>query len=266
MSRLAPTALSIALVAVISLAAHAEVWLVAVTVAVVQVLVAAAPPPADARGRSVRTPKVAATVAAATVATVVTVRPSVLVGAEGSVSGSSGGVASGTLAGILPAVAVGVMLALVSQMLRSDGRRDLVSSTGYAVTLTMFASLSVGWISAVQAVNGPEVVVIGAAAVAASLLTWTVPLDRWICGSLAITAGGAGGAAAAIVLDSSLTPVFGVTVGLAVGLFAVLGQVLGRAWAKARRHAAAGWGFPGALSVALTAPVVHVGGQLVTAF
>jgi hypothetical protein len=69
-----------------------------------------------------------------------------------------------------------------------------------------------------------------------------------------------------IGIDSTtLTWVFGVAIGSAAALFGVLGQVLGRAWSQGRTHAAAGWGFPGAMSLALAAPLVYVGGQLVGA-
>ncbi len=266
MSRLAPTAWSIALVAVLVLAAHVDVVLVAAVVLVVQAQIAAAPPPADARGRSVPTPKAVATVVAGLVATIFAVRPAWLMGAEGTRAGEIGVLASGTMSGLLLAVAAGVFLSLIAQMLRRDGRRDLVVSTGYAVTVTAFAALTIGWISAVNAVGGPGVVTVCAGATAAALLVWCLPIDRWICGCLAVTAGAAGGAVATLVLDGYLLPLFGIIVGFAVGLFAVLGQVLGRAWGEGRRHAAAGWGFPGALSVALAAPVVHLGGQLATAF
>ena len=79
-------------------------------------------------------------------------------------------------------------------------------------------------------------------------------------------AGAGGGAAVVIGIDSTtLTWVFGVAIGSAAALFGVLGQVLGRAWSRGRTHAAAGWGFPGAMSLALAAPLVYVGGQLVGA-
>lgn len=266
MSRLAPTAWSTVLVAVLVLAAHVEVLMVAAVVLVVQAQMAAAPPPADARGRAVPTPKAVATVVAGVVATVLTVRPQWLHGAEGTRAGEIGVLASGTVAGVLPAVAAGVFLSLLAQMLRREGRRDLVVSTGYAVAVTTFAALTVGWISAASAFGGREVVAVGASSMVVALLVWCLPIDRWICGCLAVSAGAAGGVAATLVLDGFLLPLFGVVIGMAVGLFAVLGQVLGRAWGEGRRHAASGWGFPGALSVALAAPVVHLGGQLASRF
>lgn len=266
-TRFEATVLSLALGGVLALTAHAHVLLVAATVVVVQLLVATAPAPADARGRTVSAPRFWAAALAGLVATVLTVRPSLVVGAEGTTAGRVGHIESGTLAAVLPAVAVGVVAALVSQMFRRDGRRDLVSSTGYAVALAMFAALSVGWISTAQGVGGDDAVTIAVVAIGAGLLVWTIPLDRWVCGGAAILAGGAAGAGAALLIDTYLTWFFGVVVGTGVALFAVLGQVLGRAWTQGRRHAtASSWGFPAALSLALAAPVVHVGGQIAGSF
>lgn len=266
-TRLASTALSLALVGVLVLAAHTDQLMVAAAVVVVQMLIATAPPPGNARGSTVNAPRFAAAATAGLVATVLTLEPRLLVGADGTEAGLVGRIDSGSLAGVLPAVAVGVVVALVSQMFRRDGRRDLVSSIGYAVALAVFAALTVGWLSAAQGAGGPQAVTICAAALGAALLTWTLPFDRWACGCAAIVIGAAAGAGAALLLDTYLTWVFGVAVGSGVGLFAVLGQVLGRAWTQNRRRAAsAGWGFPGALSLALAGPIVHVGGQLASAF
>jgi hypothetical protein len=264
-SRLRSTLLSLALAGVITLAAYTGTMLVAAAVLVVQVLVASAPSPADARGRAIRAPRFAAALAGGVVATGLTVAPDVLVGAEGSSSDAFGPVDSGMLAALMPAVVVAVFVALVSQMLRKDGRVELVASTGYAVSLGVFAALAIGWIGAAQSLGDGDVVAIGAAGLAAGLLVWLLPVNRWTCGSLAVLAGAAAGAGVALYVDSVMTWVFGVAVGSGTALFAVLGQVLGRAWAGGRSHADSGWGLPGAMSLALAAPIVYVGGQLIGA-
>ena len=262
---LGSTLLSLALVGVITLAAYTDPLFVVAVVVVVQLLVAFAPSPHDAQRRAISAPRFAAVASAGLVATILTVAPRVLEGADGTSSKAFGQTDNGVLSGIMPAVVVAVFVAMASQMLRKDGRTDLVSTTGYAVALGVFAALSVGWIGAAQSLGDAGVVAVGAAGVAGGLLVWAVPLDRWLCGSAAVVVGGAAGAAVTINVDSVMTVAFGLAVGSGAALFAILGQVLGRAWAQGRTHAAAGWGFPGAMSIALAAPIVFVGGQLIGA-
>jgi hypothetical protein len=263
--RLGSTLLSLALAGAITLAAYADPMFVGAAVLLVQVLIALAPSAVDPSGHSIPSPHFMAALTGGVVATAITLAPDLLNGAEGTSADVVGATDNGMLAGILPAIAVSVFVALIAQMLRSDGRPDLVPSTAYAVTLGTFAALSAGWIGAAQSLGAPEAVAVGAGGLAAGLLVWLVPIDRWTCASLAVLAGAGGGAAVTIGVDSTLTWVFGVAVGSAAALFGVLGQVLGRAWSRGRTHAAAGWGFPGAMSVALAAPLVYVGGQLVGA-
>ena len=264
MFRLRSSLLTVVLAGVLVLAAHADVWVVAAAVVVVQVLIASAPSLADVRGRSVPTPRFIPAMLGGLVATGLALYPRGLRGAEGTqdVWGLSD---SGMLAGIIPAVAVALFAALVTQMLRSDGRRELTTSTSYAVSLGVAAALASGWIGGAQSLGGSSVVAIGAAGVAAGVLVWALPFDRILMGSAAIVAGAAGGAVVAFTVDSVVTVIFGIAVGSAAALFAVLGQVFGRAWVSARSHASVGWGFPGAMSIALAAPIIYVGGQLVAA-
>ncbi|AXT86074.1 hypothetical protein C6I20_13350 [Aeromicrobium sp. A1-2] len=253
------------LVGMITLTAYTGPVFVAASVVLVQVLIALAPSAVDPSGRSIRSPHFIAALSAGSVATAIALFPGLLDGAAGSSPDVVGATDTGMLAGIMPAIAVGVFVSLVAQMLRTDGRADLVPSTAYAVTLGVFAALTTGWIGATQSLGGPEVVAVGGAGVAAGLVVWLIPMDRYVAASAAIVAGAAGGATVASTVDSPMTWVFGIAVGSAAALFAVLGQVLGRAWSRGRTHAAAGWGFPGAMSIALAAPLVYVGGQLIGA-
>ena len=270
MSRLGSAALSIALVAIIALASYADVLLIAAAVVVAQVLIASAPSLADGRGRSVPTPRFVPAMTGGLIATVLALYPQILQKDDGD-SDVLGFVDTGVIAGIVPAVAATVFVALVAQMLRRDGRRELTASTAYAVSLGVAAALASGWIGGSQSLGGEAVVVIGAAGLAAGLLVWTLPLhrvvsaDRIVAGSAAVLAGAAAGAVAALLVDSIVTWLFGIAVGSTVALFAVLGQVFGRAWVSGRTHASVGWAFPGAMSVALVGPVVYVSGQLVAA-
>lgn len=263
MSRILPSLFSTALAGLLVLAAAtSEVALVGAAVLVVQGLIAAAPSPPDDRGRAHGGPRFWPVLAAGVTATVLITYPSLLVGAEGMRAGREGIVSNGVVAGLVPAVAVAVLFSLVAQMLRRDGRRHLVVTTSHAVTLGVFAALAACWIAAARAASGAEVVVLGAVAVSAALLVWAIPIDRIFCASAALLAAGGAAAGAAYLLDGVATPLFGVVIGMSAAVFALLGQVMGRAWSAGRIHASQGWGFPGALAIALPAPVVHVCGQL----
>jgi len=261
-SRLQSSLLSIVLVALLAWAAHVDVWLVAAAVVLVQLLVGAAPRLADAKGRSISTPRMVPTLVAAAIATTLAMFPDAIGGAAGTADAFDA-TDTGSMAGTMPAIAVAVFVTAVTQMLRKDGRRELTAAAAYALTLSTVAALATGWIGAAQSLGSHVTVIIAAAGLAAGLLVWSLPGDQYIVGGLSIVAGGAAGAAVPFVVDTFVTAVFGVAVGAATALFAVLGQVLGRALISGRRHASAGWGFPAAMSVALAAPVVFVGGQLV---
>lgn len=265
MSNLPSTLLSLALAGLLTLTAFSDTWLVAAVVVVVQLLIALAPGPARGDGDTVDASRFAAAASAGAVATVLTMWPGILEGAEGTSPKVFGHADNGMLSAIMPAVVVAVFAALAAQMLRKDGRTDLVATTSYAVALGMFAALAVGWLGAVKSLGDAEVVAIGAAGIAAGLLVWLVPLDRWICGSAAVVAGAVAGAVVVLNVDTVMTWVLGVALGAATALLAILGQLLGRAWAEGETHPAARWGLPGALSIALAAPLVYIGGQLIGA-
>ncbi len=248
----------------IAAAVQADPVLVAATVLLVQAQIAVGPHPADARGRTVRAPKVAAIMTASLVATVLTLWPRSLVGADGTTAGDIAEVVPGSLVAIVPATAAGLVVALLSQMFRRDGRRELVVTAAHAATASLLAALTVGWITAARNPLGEESVVLGAVGVAVGVLLWSLPGDRYLVASIAMA-----GSAVACALVAQLwggfftfTWVFGLLMGAQVSIGAVLGQVVGRAWGEGRRHASSGWGFPGAMSVALAAPLVHLIGQL----
>lgn len=263
-SRLGSTLLALALAGVLTLAAHADPLLVAAAVVLVQLLVAVSPPLLTSSGESIGSPRVVPAIVAGVVATVLTSEPGLLEGADGTSPDVVGVTDTGLFAGVLPAVMAAVFVALVAQMLRKDGREHLVRSVGYAVTLSVVAALAAGWLGAAQSLGGAPVVAVGAAGLAGGLLVWMLPINRWICLSLSTLAGAAGGAVVAATVESSMTVYFGVVVGAGVAVLAVVGQVVGRVMAAGSLQPAARWGFPGAMSVAFAAPVVYVGGQLIT--
>jgi len=236
--------------------------LVAATVLLVQGQIAVGPHPTDARGRTVRAPKVAAVMTAGLVATVLTLWPRTLIGAEGTTAGDIADVVPGSIVAIVPATAAGVVVALLSQMLRRDGRRELVVTAAHAATAGLLATLAVGWITSARNPFGEDVVTLGAVAVAVAVLLWCLPGDRFLIAPVAVAGAVVACAVVAHLQSGVFTWQYGVVMGVPASAGALLGQVVGRQWGEGRRHASSGWGFPGALSIALAAPLVHLVGQL----
>lgn len=263
-ARFGSTLLSVVLVGVITLAAYTDDVLVGAAVLLVQVLVAAAPVLVGAGGTVIASPRFVPALAAAIVATAITLEPDLLSGAAGTSDSVIGVGDSGMFGSILPAIAVAVFVALIAQMLRKDGRTHLVESLGYAVMVSVVAALTVGWIGTAQSLGEADAVAVGAAGVAGGLLLWAVPLDRWICLALATVGGAGAGAAVTAGVDSSMTIYFGVVVGAGAAFAAVIGEVVARSMIRGHVHASVSWGFPGAVAVAVAAPVVYLGGQLIT--
>lgn len=261
MSRLVPSLVSAALAGVVVLAATTpERWLVAVAVLLVQVLAATAP--AHGGPRVSRPSLFVPVVAGSLVATVVAQDPTLLRGEQGTSSTEDALLSSGPLAGMLLGSAVVVFWALVAQMLRRDGREEVVLSVATTAMVGVLATFAAGWVAAAAATTSEDVVVMGAAGLAAGLLMWAVPGDRVVLGSASVVAGMAAGALVAGLLDGAGTWLLGVAVGGAAAGCAMLGQVTGRAWAADLRPGPQTWAFPAALSVAMVGPVVHLGVQL----
>lgn len=256
--------MSLALAGVIALAAYADQWLLGAAVLLVQVLVAASPPLLTSTGEVIPSPRFAPAVVAGLIASVLTLEPDLLTGAAGTSADVVGVTDSGMLSAILPAVVAAIFVALAAQMLRKDGRAYLVQSVSYAVLIAVVSALSAGWIGTVQSLGEAAAVSVGAAGLAAGLVVWMLPIERWLCLGLSTLAGAGGGAVVAATADSVMTVYFGLVVGAGSALFAVLGQVVARAIAHGNLQPSARWGFPGAMAVAFAAPIVYIGGQLIT--
>lgn len=256
--------MSLALAGVIALAAHTDPWLLGAAVLLVQVLVAASPPLLTATGEVIPSPRFAPAVIAGVVATVLTLEPELLKGADGTSADVVGATDTGMLSAILPAIVVAVFVALAAQMLRKDGRAHLVQSVSYAVLVAVVAALAAGWVGTVQSLGDAAAVSVGAAGLAAGLVVWMLPIDRWLCLGLSTLGGAGGGAVVAATADSAMTVYFGLVVGAGAALFAILGQVVARTIARGNLQPSARWGFPGAMAVAFAAPIVYIGGQLIT--
>lgn len=238
---------------------------VVATIAVAQVLIAAAPSPVDEQGRTIPTPQVFATLAGGFVAAFIAYEPPILIGAPGTRAGIDGLSITGVLAGVLPGVAVGVLVAIGAQMARADDRRGLVVSLGTVVSLVVFAAIASAWIGAARTASGREVVTIAGSAIVGALAVWLVFGPRLVSNVVSVLFGGAVGAGMALRLDGAAAWEFAAIVGAGVAGFAIVGLLIGRAWTDGRHQSAAGWGFAGALAFALSGPLVYVAGQMVSA-
>ncbi|WP_370201218.1 hypothetical protein [Aeromicrobium sp.] len=261
MPRLVPSLLSAALAGLLALAvATGELWLVAVGVLVVQVLVATAP--AHGAGERPRPTTFVPVVAGSVVATAVAWDPQLLRGTDGTVATEDALISAGVFSGVMLGSAVVVFAGLVGQMLRRDGRQDLVRAVAATVLVGVVATSAAGWVAASGESASIDVVAMAAAALSVALLVWSVPGDRVLLGSGAVTAGALTGVLVSATVEGTGTWVLGLAVGGAAAGCALLGQVLGRAWSVGALPGPQTWAFPAAVSVALVGPAVHVGASL----
>lgn len=273
-SQLAAVGLTATLVAVEALAVQTGfLVLVLATVLVAQCLIASAPSPADQRGRSVATPQFWPTIISGVAASVIAFEPRVLIGAPGTRAGADGAVSTGVFAGVIPAVAFGLILAIIVQLARRDGRSNLVLSLSVVVTLTVFSALASAWIGAVSASGsrsgtltiGGDLVTCACAAVGVGLLGWVVPWSRPVGAAVSMGVGAAASAGTAWLIGGELVWPFAAAVGMGATGFALIGLLIGAAWTRGRGHVATTWGFPGALAFVLTGPLVYIAAQMATA-
>lgn len=256
--------LTLALAAVMGLAAQTRVLLpVLATVFIAQVLIAAGPSPADARGRAIPTPQLTPTLIGGAVSSAVAYHPDLLFGAQtrASLDGLTPGVFAGTLLGI----AAGLIAAIVAQAARKDGRDHLVESLGAVSSLVVFSACASGWVGAARANTGREVVTVGSAAVLATFLVTVAPGDRRVVLPVALMGGAVAGAAASHLVGGQATLPFAAGVGLAAGGFALLGLAVGTVWTHGRTHLPSAWGLPGALAFVMAGPLVFIAGDFLAA-
>jgi hypothetical protein len=257
--------LAIVLAAIMGLAAQTGVLLpVLATAFVAQVIIAAAPAPADDRGRALPTPHMIPTLVAAVVSAAIAYRPTLLLGA--GTRASLEGLQSGVLAGILPSIAAGLIAAFVAQIARRDDRRSLVRSLGAATSLLVFAACASGWIGAAgRPGSGRGVVVVACAAIAAGILVGLIPGPRPLVVPVAVMTGAASALGAAHLADTAMPVAFAVALGVGTSGIAVMALAVGAAWTHGRHHLPTAWGLPAALSLALTGPIVFMAGDFLSA-
>lgn len=257
-------ALTIALVTVMGLAAQTRVLLpIVATVFIAQVLIAAAPSPADERGRAIPTPQLTATLIGGAVSSAIAYHPALLFGAQ--TQASLDGLKPGVFAGVLLGVAAGLIAAIVAQVARKDGRGHLVESLAVVTSLVVFAACASAWVGAARANTGREVVTIACAAVLATFVVTFVPGDRRVVLPIALMIGAVAGAAASHLVGGQAALPFAAVVGLGAGGFALVGLAVGTGWTHGRSHLPSAWGLPGALAFVMAGPLVFVAGDFLAA-
>ncbi len=151
--------------------------------------------------------------------------------------------AAGSVAAVL---GLAVVLALVLQLLRRDGRPALLASVTLSLTMVTLCVLPVLWLAAAQASGGRAGTVLGLLGVAVAGLTESIALIRSLRWGLApLVAAGLGGAGWAMSTAGATADgwLAGVAAGALAGTAAVL-ALTGYAAAEAvfERPAGARWG------------------------
>lgn len=257
-------ALAIVLSTIMGLAAYTGVLLpVLATALVAQVMLAAAPAPADDRGRALPTPHMIPTLLAAVVSSTIAYQPMFLVGA--GTRASLDGLQLGVFAGAIPGIAAGMIAAMVAQVGRRDGRRSLVRSLAVASSLMVFAACASAWIGAARAPTGTEIVVVSCAAAVAGVAAGLIPGPRAVVVIAALGVGAGAAVGTAWLTDAAMPMAFAAVAGVGAAGITSLGLAVGSAWTHGRHHLPAIWGLPAALGFALTGPVVFVAGDFLSA-
>lgn len=256
--------LTVALAAVMGLAAQTRVLLpVVATVLVAQVVIASAPSPADGRGIAIPTPQLGPTMIAAVVSSTIAFFPALLFGAQTQASLDS--LKPGVFAGVLLGIAAGLIAAIVAQVVRTDGRHQLVLSLAAVSSLVVFAACASAWVAAARANTGREIVTIGCAALLVTFLVGLVPGDRRVVVPLALALGAGAAVGASHLLDGDATMSFAAGVGLGSAGVALVGLAVGTVWAHGRTHLPSAWGLPGALAFVMAGPLIYVAGDFLAA-
>jgi len=112
-------------------------------------------------------------------------------------------------------VAVALLLSFLHELLRRDGRVDVVESLTGTLTGQVIAVLAAGWVLLVQVPEGAQGVALGVAALAVSRVVLAVPAPQMFLIWIAIAAGGVAGLGAAVALATA-TPVKGLVAGACV--------------------------------------------------
>ncbi|MEO8108042.1 MAG: hypothetical protein ABI720_12065 [Actinomycetes bacterium] len=155
-----------------------------------------------------------------------------------------------SLGPIAVVLGAGYLIAVVQQLLRQDGRTDLVDALAATVSLGTVASLGAAWVVLIELEDGNATTVVLAGACAAAAVGRLAP---GIFGAIAapLTAGAVAGLLLGVAVDE---PVLGLGLGVAAGVPVALAAT-GQARVRGR---GVGWMAGGVWPVLLAAPLGYV--------
>lgn len=249
----APWVVTCALVALLVLADFAGPVVVAGAVLLVQLVLAASPPPAGVTRAPARSPKVAPIALAGLAAAVVTLAPTTISGAAGTVATASAAVAGGSLAGVGIAFPVLVLAALLGQLRRPPPRPDVVTALGEVVVTGTIALMATGWLAAALSPVGRPAIVVAAVVTVIMVLADRSVRMRPVTQVWALAMSALSGIVLAS-LEGAHALVGGIAA-LAIAGAVLAGGAVGRRW---RPLPPARWAMEVTAPIALAGPVVFV--------
>lgn len=240
------------------LTGYVDVLAVAVAVGLGQLLMATLPSPAGPDGTPIATRPFLPIAAGSLVATALTARPELLVGADGTQAVDHDSATSGFQLGIGPGIAAALLVALFVQMSRRDGRGSLVVSLTHGTGAAVIAVCLASWVTVPSLADGKEIVAAAAVGAAAASLVWALPGPRGWVGIAAAVVGAVAGGAFGYAVDDGVSADFGVALGLTTAVLVAVGRLIAVAWAPQQRGRL---GFESIAPLALAGPLVYLVGQ-----
>ncbi len=241
-------------------------WVVLIVV-LVQTSIALGPGANDDRGHSLRTPMFFSIVVGSVVSLVVSLFPEILVGAGGSEVSEVGLIDTGVFSGVHLGLVAAFITAVISQMLRKDGRDNLTRTLAHAMLMSTLAVITVGWIGAASVPPPGGVVGMAASALALAVLI----RDFGPSGSLraqnitfafAVIAGSLAAIVVGLAFAVPISWVAAMVLGALSGCLAIIGHQVADYSIKSLRHSGPRIGFAAAMPIALVGPVAFVASAL----
>ncbi|MGH1561469.1 hypothetical protein [Mumia sp. DW29H23] len=253
LTAIAPPVVTCALAGLLVLADLAGTVVMAAAVLLVQLVLAASPSPAGRTRAPVHAPKALPIALSGLVAAVVTLAPSVVAGAEGTVATAAASVDSGSLAGVGIALPVLVLAALLGQLRRPAPRPDVVPALGEVVVTGTVALMATGWLAAAVSPVGRPAVVVAAVVTVIVVVADRAGRMRPVAHVWALALSALSG----IVLASleGADAVVGGVAAVAIGGAVIAGSSVGRRW---RPLPPSRWAVEATAPIALAGPVVFV--------
>jgi hypothetical protein len=121
--------------------------------------------------------------------------------------------------------ATSVLLTFINELLRRDGRTRLVESVTGTVTGSMLAVSAAGWVACGRLLDGQQLTVAAAVALACAGAVSAVHLEAWLTTLMIVLAGAVSGTVMGLIFsteDPALTGLAGLAMGLLVAVMHAL--------------------------------------------